>query len=132
MVDSPGYRALAAVLAIAAGSVVSVTSVAHGLAHASSHHEHDFGHEHGPPAGPGFDHGQEAIDNEPVDDHAHPRIELAPVAKLAAWAVIVTHHVLQAPAAVPERASVIVTHDRLPGPAPPGTPPPRLRAPPIR
>ena len=134
MVRSPGFRTLAALTSLAAGFALPGNALAHGLAHLRAEHEHaeDESAAHAEVHAQGATVTAESVTvtPTPAEDHAHPRVELAPTVRADVWtpAVVVRVEIVFDEVAGPE--VIELTDARLPGPAPPGKAPPRLRAPP--
>lgn len=130
-------RAIAALIAVAAGVAGPSTALAHGLEHAragrmpvrDAHASTDSIHHH--------DHAGDTDDSRAVasprsDDHAHPRVEAGPTGRASLWLPVV----VPVSAAIlidarPVAVAPIVRDEDVPRS---GTtdPPPKLRAPPIR
>jgi len=123
------FRAIAAVAGLAAGTAVPATALSHAMHHmratatlpSSSGHSHDHEHAQESPAVPAV---------SPAEDHEHTRVDLSPKVKLDAWTPPPATVTILAVAAEPAATSASLDQTELPGPAPPGEPPPRLRAPP--
>jgi len=131
MVRCPGFRVLAAIIAVAAGLAMPGTALAHGFAHARASHAHDE-HQHAAPVAETHAGGEsDSLALESGEDHGHPRVEVAPTARLDIWTPADVTVVPVTFGEITQHTSPVLAEARLPGPAPPGAPPPRLRAPPL-